>query len=152
MITEFNQGALLVVFGFYLSYIGYILFPAIGPRFTLHNFQLLGNELPGIFLTPYLREFINAGGGVGSGVNPMLHVHRDAFPSGHTQLTLTLMYIAFVNRTSIRWSLLVVGSLLIISTIYMRYHYVIDVLAGILLFFVTIYFGKKIHRWWENKA
>ncbi len=148
MMKEFEEGALLIVYGFYLSYIGYMLFPAIGPRFTLHDFNSLNTDLPGLFLTPYLREFINSGGGVSAGSNPILSVHRDAFPSGHTQLTLTAMYIAFKNKTTIRWGLLIAGSLLIISTIYMRYHYAIDVFAGVIFFLLTIWGGKKIHQWW----
>ncbi|MFA5834688.1 MAG: phosphatase PAP2 family protein [Bacteroidota bacterium] len=149
--TAFHFGASLVVYGFYLSYIGYLLFPAIGPRFTLHNFFATETELPGIFLTPYLREIVNAGGGVPVGViNPAALVHRDAFPSGHTQLTLVLMYVAFTTKTHIRWWLFVGGSLLIISTVYMRYHYVIDVLTGIFFFIFTIWSGKKITRWWND--
>jgi membrane-associated phospholipid phosphatase len=149
--TEFRSGAMLVVYGFYLSYIGYMLFPAIGPRFTLHNFFATDAELPGIFLTDYLRMIVNSGGGVPAGAaDPSLFVHRDAFPSGHTQLTLVAMFVAFRTKTRIRWWLFVGGSLLIISTVYMRYHYVVDVAAGILFFFFTIWSGKMIDRWWNK--
>ncbi|MFA4924393.1 MAG: phosphatase PAP2 family protein, partial [Ignavibacteriaceae bacterium] len=50
-----------VIYGFFISYIGYFFFPAIGPRFTLHNFAATNQELPGIFLTNFLREIINSG-------------------------------------------------------------------------------------------
>jgi membrane-associated phospholipid phosphatase len=60
------------------------------------------------------------------------------------------MYVAFTYKTKIRWWLFTVGSLLIISTVYMRYHYVIDVLAGILFFFFTIWSGKRLNRWWNE--
>jgi len=149
--TDFQYGAMLVVYGFYLSYIGYLLLPAIGPRFTLHDFYATDTQLPGLFLTEYLRAFINSGGGVPAGVsNPAAFVHRDAFPSGHTQLTMVAMYIAFATGTKIRWWLFVVGSLLIISTVYMRYHYAVDVLAGMLFFLFTIWSGRKIDHWWNK--
>lgn len=149
--TDFIFGSMMVVYGFYLSYIGYLLFPAVGPRFTLHNFFSTDVELPGIFLTDFLRIIVNSGGGVPAGVpNPIEFVHRDAFPSGHTQLTLVALYIAFSSKTKIRWWLFVGGSLLIISTIYMRYHYVIDVIAGVGFFFFTIWSGKKINTWWTR--
>ncbi len=148
---DFQNGALLVVYGFYLSYIGYLIFPAIGPRFTLHNFFATNSELPGLFLTNYLREIINTGGGILPGTSdPAALVHRDAFPSGHTQLTLVAMYIAFMYKTKIRWWLFAGGSLLIISTVYMRYHYVIDVLFGMLFFLLTIWSGKRINEWWNK--
>ena len=143
---DFHRGAFLVVYGFYLSYIGYLLFPAVGPRFHLHDFFATDIELPGLLLTPYLREIINAGGGMPAGTtDPLMFVHRDAFPSGHTQLTLVAMYIAFTTGTKIRWWLFVVGSLLIISTIYMRYHYVVDLMAGLCFFVFTIWSGKLLY-------
>ena len=151
-LSDFHSGAMMVVYGFYLSYIGYLLLPAVGPRFTLHNFFTLNDDLPGVFLTSYLRELINSGGGVAAGVSNVLDTaHRDAFPSGHTQLTLTAIYLAFSMHSKHRWWLLVVGSLLIISTIYMRYHYAVDVLAGAGFFFITIWSGKKIDRWWNER-
>jgi membrane-associated phospholipid phosphatase len=144
-LAQFHHGAFLVVYGFYLSYIGYLLLPAVGPRFYLHDFLATETELPGLLLTPYLREIVNSGGGIPAGIsNPIDYVHRDAFPSGHTQLTMVAMYVAFTARTKIRWWLFTGGSLLIVATIYMRYHYVVDVMAGIAFFFFTIWSGKRI--------
>jgi membrane-associated phospholipid phosphatase len=149
--TEYFLGAFLVVYGFYLSYIGYLLFPAVGPRFTLHDFNSLNNDLPGIWLTNSLRDFVNAGESIPKNApQAMAFAQRDAFPSGHTQLTLVIIYIAFTNRLKSRWVLLVVGSLLIISTVYLRYHYVIDVIAGVIFFFFTIWSGEKIDARWRN--
>lgn len=148
---EFDSGSMLVVYAFYLSYVGYLLVPAIGPRFTLHNFSTIDAELPGLFLTEHLRMFINSGGGVPVGAfDSIATVNRDTFPSGHTELTLTAIYLAFTLKAKIRWGLLVVGSLLIISTVYMRYHYVVDVLAGILVFLFAVWSGKRIDRWWNE--
>lgn len=150
--SEFHSGSMMIVYGFYLSYVGYLLVPAVGPRFTLHDFFSYETELPGIFLTPFLRDIINSGGGIAAGVpNPIEFVHRDAFPSGHTQLTLTAMYISFAHRSRHRRWLLVVGSLLIIATVYLRYHYLIDVVAGVLFFFFTVWSGKIIDRRWNRR-
>ena len=149
---KLNTGIFLVVYGFFISYVGYFLVPAVGPRFTLHDFRMNDVELPGLWLTPYLRAFINTGGGIPPGaVDPLLFVQRDAFPSGHTELTLVALWIAFHNKVKSRWYLLGIGSLLIIATIYMRYHYAIDVLAGFACFFFTIWSGKRIDAWWRKK-
>lgn len=151
-LAHFYSGAMIIVYGFYLSYIGYLLVPAVGPRFTLHNFFAYDVELPGLFLTPFLREIINTGGGIAVGAaNPVDFVNRDVFPSGHTQLTLTAIYLSFTMHSKNTWWLLPVGTLLIIATVYLRYHYVIDVLAGICFFFFTIWSGKKIDRWWNER-
>ena len=35
-----------IVYGFYLSYLGYFALPGIGPRFTLHNYNTINQTLP----------------------------------------------------------------------------------------------------------
>jgi membrane-associated phospholipid phosphatase len=40
--------------------------------------------------------------------------------------------------------------LLIIGTVYLRYHYVIDVIAGALFFLLTVWSGRRIITWWEG--
>jgi membrane-associated phospholipid phosphatase len=39
-----------------------------------------------------------------------------------------------------------VVSALVISTVYLRYHYVIDVIAGVLLNAVTIYLAPRMYK------
>jgi len=149
--TEYFLGAFLVVYGFYLSYVGYFLLPAVGPRFTLHDFNSINSELPGLLVSNALRDFVNAGESIPKGATHVVEfAQRDAFPSGHTQLTLVILYIAFTNRLKSRWVLLVVGSLLIVSAVYLRYHYVVDVIVGAVFFVFTIWSGKKIDSWWRK--
>lgn len=138
-----------VVLGFFLSYIGYFLVPAIGPRFTLHEFEMTNMELPGIFLTNFLREIVNAGESIPAGTpNPMEVVQRDVFPSGHTQITLIVMYLSIKFRTVSRYLFLPVGTLLIFSTVYLRYHYVIDLIAGLLFMIGTMFLAFRLFNWW----
>ncbi len=149
--TAYFLGAFLVVYGFYLSYVGYFLMPAVGPRFTLHDFNSMNSDLPGLWLSNTLRDFVNAGESIPKGaLHAVEFAQRDAFPSGHTQLTLVILYIAFTNRLKSRWVLLGMGSLLIASTVYLRYHYVVDVMAGVVFFMFTIWSGKKIDSWWRK--
>ncbi len=150
--TEFLSAGFFIVYGFYLSYIGYFLLPAVGPRFALYNFSSLNHDLPGLFLTNFLRDFVNTGESISKGMaNAVAFAQRDVFPSGHTQLTLIALYLAFHFRLHVRWVLLALGSLLIISTVYLRYHYGVDVLAGVLFFLFTIWSAKKLESWWETK-
>lgn len=152
-VESFDKAAFLIVYGFYLSYLGYFALPGVGPRFTLHDFSSLGIELPGIFLTDYLRAIINAGESIPpSHLNPIEVVQRDVFPSGHTQLTIVVMALGFRYRLKARWFLLTCGSLLIVATIYLRYHYVIDLIAGALLAWFTIWSGDRLERWWRNRT
>lgn len=141
-----------IIFGFYLSYLGYFAMPAIGPRFTLHNFQSLDKELPGLFLTEPLRALTNNGESIDKETpNPADVVQRDVFPSGHTMLTLITMYLAVKLRSKTKYFILPVGVLLIFATVYLRYHYVIDLVGGAAFMLLSLWTGRLLFNWWQRK-
>lgn len=143
------------VYGFFLSYLGYLLVPAVGPRFTLHDFSALDQDLPGILLTPFLRWFVNAGESVPMGVsNAVAHAaaQRDVFPSGHTMMMLVLMYFGIRYHLKSRWFLLIVGTLLIIATVYQRYHYVIDLIAGAAFMVVCLLTAPRVFEFVRSRV
>lgn len=148
---ELDRVGFLLVYGFFLSYLGYFTLPAVGPRFTLHDFSSLSQDLPGLVFTEPLRNFVNAGGGIPPGaVDPVEHVHRDVFPSGHTQLSLVCVYLAYEYKIRARHIMAATVALLIVATVYLRYHYVVDLIAGTLFFGFTIVSGHHIERWWNR--
>jgi membrane-associated phospholipid phosphatase len=148
---KFSFTLFAILYGFFLSYIGYLLFPGVGPRFTLHHFESLGTDLPGLWCTDTIRRFLDAGESIPTGAaNAILIAQRDAFPSGHTQMTLIACTLAYRYRLSSRHVLAVAGGLLIISTVYLRYHYVVDVLGGILFYTLTIATAPKLFGWWKG--
>jgi membrane-associated phospholipid phosphatase len=136
---DFNQMLFLVILCFFLSYIGYIIVPAIGPRYTMNHLQSI--DLHGIFL----RDIID------SALNTIEGVKRDAFPSGHTAVALVILYLSFRFHRSLFRIFLPFVFMLLLSTVYLRYHYVVDVIGGILLFVFTIFIGKKYYDWWERR-
>lgn len=137
--ADFNRMLFLVILCFFLSYVGYILVPAIGPRYTMNHLQNI--ELHGIFL----RDIID------STLNTLEGIKRDAFPSGHTAVTLMVLYLAYRFQKPLFRAFLPVVLTLLVATVYLRYHYVVDVIGGILLFAFTIYIGEKYYNWWEKK-
>ncbi|MGE5682489.1 MAG: phosphatase PAP2 family protein [Bacillota bacterium] len=150
-LTALDFSIFSVVYGFFLSYVGYFFLPAIGPRFTLHAFENINNELPGLFFTNFLREVVNAGESIPFGTpNPAEIVQRDVFPSGHTQMTLITMYLAVKFNVRSKYFLLPIGMLLIFATVYLRYHYVIDLLGGTLFMVVTMWSGIYIYNRWQQ--
>jgi len=143
----------IVIYGFLLSYIGYLFLPAVGPRFTLHNFEMTNIELPGLFLTNFLREVVNSGESIPSGtLNPMQVVQRDVFPSGHTQMTLIVMYLTIKMKSSYKMGILFTGTLLIFATVYMRYHYFVDLIGGAVFMIFTVMTAKHLYNWWQKKT
>ena len=142
-----------VIYGFYLSYLGYFALPAIGPRFTLHNFANIDKTLPGIFLTNFLRNMIDVGESIPKGtINPAAIVQRDVFPSGHTMITLIVMYLSVRLKSRSRYFFVPIGALLIFSTVYLWYHYVIDLIGGLIFMIFSVWSGKYIFNWWRRKT
>ncbi len=138
------------VYGFFLSYLGYFFLPAVGPRFTLHEFASLDTELPGLLLTPYLRWFVNAGGSVPIGVPSEIAIagtQRDVFPSGHTMMTLVLIYLSAKLSARVRHFIFITGTLLIIATVYQRYHYVVDLIAGAAFMAFCVLTSSKLYAY-----
>jgi membrane-associated phospholipid phosphatase len=147
---RFRQWAFVCGCGFFAAYAGYLMLPAVGPRFTLHAYDAVARELPGLGLTPYLRAFIDTGGMVPVHVAADQLVRlapRDAFPSGHTLVTLLSIAWAWRCRLRVRWALTVIGALLIVATVYLRYHYVADVLTGAVLAVLCLAFAPAFHSW-----
>lgn len=151
-VEEFRYGMFVVLYSFYLSYVFYFIFPAVGPRFTLHSFATMDADLPGVFMTRAMRELLNSAESIPlNAANPIDFAQRDVFPSGHVQLTLVLIFLAYQSHLKSRNFILVVGVLLVISTVYLRYHYVVDVIAGIFFMVITIQTGPQLYRWWNRK-
>lgn len=150
----FHYFMFTLVYGFFLSYLGYFLLPAVGPRFTLHDFSSLDTDLPGVLLTPYLRWFVNAGGSVPMGVPNDVAIagtQRDVFPSGHTMMTLVLIYLSSKFRIGTRNLVYVTGTLLIVATVYQRYHYVIDLFAGALFMMLCVWTSPRLYTLMKSK-
>lgn len=131
--ARFREFRFTIVYGFLLSYLGYLALPSIGPRFTLHDFSSINTDLPGLFLTPGLRWFVNVFEAIRPGMSSAVaqaSALRDVFPSGHTMMTIVAVVLAYRFRLKVRSFILVNGILLVIGTVYLRYHYVVDLLAG----------------------
>lgn len=144
--AEFNEFARIITFSFFASYILYFFLPAIGPRFTLHNFLNTDSELPGVWIAEFFRHVVNSGGGVPDGVaNPGTYVNRDCMPSGHTWMTLVNIILSFRFKSKYRYAFLIIGSSLIFATVYLRYHYVIDVIAGAFFAIITFSVEKRFN-------
>lgn len=150
-LLEADFAIFTIIYGFFLSYIGYFALPAIGPRFTLHNFQNENIELPGLLLTNFLRAVTNTVESIPPGTpNPEALVQRDVFPSGHTMITLVVIYLSVKLRSRSRFFLIPVGSMLIFATVYLRYHYVIDLIGGLVFMLFCVYTSPNIFNWWSR--
>ncbi len=137
---EFNKSLFLILLCFYLSYIGYLLFPALGPRFALK--ELHSTALKGFLIAEPIHNLLNQLEGI----------KRDAFPSGHTAVTLLILYLAYNFNRIYFWICFPIVLSLLFSTVYCRYHYFVDVVAGIILTIFTILIGEPIYKYLTKRS
>jgi membrane-associated phospholipid phosphatase len=116
--SEFQYYAFLITLGFLTSYVGYLLVPARGPRFLLRDLQHF--PLDGLWLFHGMQGILDK----------LESAHYDCFPSGHTELTI--LALSGSRMISKRWFRVYFAytPCIIFATVYLRYHYTVDLLAG----------------------
>jgi hypothetical protein len=123
--ADLELSLFVLIFGYYVSFVGYILFPAIGPRFTLSHLQVV--PLDGSFLTDLIRDTLNT--------------------LEHNKVLMVLYLSRRYERLLFYFFFpLICG--LILSPIYLRYHYIVDVIAGGVVAVGCVLIGPRLHEWW----
>lgn len=121
-----------------LSYLGYFLVPAVGPhQFFVErplplNGWMLGDTMHNALLAMEWRM-------------------PDAFPSGHTLVSVVALFILWRRHRPTFWVLLIPAIGCIWATMALRYHYVVDVVAGLALAGPSLFIGIQLNAWWERK-
>lgn len=103
---------------FFVGYGIYFFFPATGPRFNLVSLQTV--PLTGVFIGEKIRDLVIA-------MEPNIW---DAMPSVHTSITIMTMLILFRLNKKLFVVFLPMALGILVSLVYCRYHYVIDIIAG----------------------
>ncbi len=142
--ADFRNITVALVIIFIIGYAGYILVPATGPRFVLqgkYDVDLQGDL--------YDKSTIVW--------NSLETVQRDCFPSLHTAFSAIALFFSFKYRAVYRggkilfWIYLPLTVSLWFSTVYLRYHWVVDVIAGMLLAVLTYYAAPKLNSIWNER-
>ncbi|MCL6631545.1 MAG: phosphatase PAP2 family protein [Alicyclobacillus herbarius] len=116
---------------FYIGYLTYVFVPAIGPVFTVHYPEPIG----GITHLLTLGQVVLA---------------RDCFPSLHTGLSIVMCVQVWRYRRNWCWLYIPAVTLIIFSTLYLRIHYGIDVIAGAALAMVTTQVAPLLVAKWNH--
>jgi membrane-associated phospholipid phosphatase len=151
-LTEFLYSVFVILLSFYICYVFYIIFPAAGPRFYIHDFHTITKDLPGLFTTHYIRLFLDFGESINADLpNPLLYAQRDAMPSAHLALAIILAYLSKKFKSKSFYFYLPYCFLMAVSTIYLRYHYVVDLIAGAVLALAAIIISMYFERYYNLK-
>jgi membrane-associated phospholipid phosphatase len=125
-----------------IGYVGYLLVPAVGPY--LYQRDLFSGRLPGGGL-PLTEQVI-------ASVDALKGVARDCFPSLHTTHTTVVLIFARRFRRALFWVYLPMAIGLYVSTLYLRMHYAVDVVAGFATAGAGVILGPRLERFWYADA
>ncbi len=136
LLGEFMLGMLIIVC---IGHTGYILVPGFGPYRAMP--EMFKNELPSGLWMDLVWSTVRSGGAM-----------KDIFPSLHTAGPCFIAMLSFRNRDRLpfryTWPLLSFFAANIIgATMFLRWHYVIDVFAGFTLATVAALVAPRVTRW-----
>ena len=146
---QFFHYVSVVSFLFYVCYLIYIFLPVIGSRVFFR--QVEGYVLPEatqqLALTDAYPEAVQAGVffRLMKWVYRVFEAPGAALPSSHVAVALCTVYFSFRYLRRFRYVHLAVALLLCLATVYCRYHYAIDVLAGLVAAAVLIPTGNWLY-------
>jgi membrane-associated phospholipid phosphatase len=140
-LREFRAATMAVLVCFYLGYFLYVAFPAAPPRLVLvYEYSKTLHGYPQAFSALSARAF------------ELLPIDsRAAFPSLHAAVSLVALVTAWRYARAFAWLLLPCVLGLWVSTIYLRHHYFVDLLAGWLLAPVALWLAPRLDAWWARR-
>ena len=141
--AEARETLLAVIVCFYTGYLFYLLLPAAPPRLYMESLGYFHIDLKGGPIADFQEALLRMMPDDAS---------RAAFPSLHSGVSLVTLYYVWRHC---RWYfpiLLVVVVGLLTSTVYLRHHWVVDLLGGALLVPWAIWATPRLERWWGGEA
>ena len=114
------RAAFVVLLSFLVYCLLFIILPVMGPQFYLPPPH---NSTPDTWPFRAIMQLLQ-----GWGERP-----TGAFPSSHVGITVICMQLLYAQKMrKLFWALLPLAALLALSTVYIKAHYVVDVLGGLL--------------------
>lgn len=155
---EAERCTFVIMASFFLYYIVYIFLPVAGPQFY---FPVIGEEIAAAGPYPELVDYFNlhpeitiaqegkgglftelVGMAQGAGERPTA-----AFPSSHIGVTTILVMLAYRAKKWLFAVMFPVYVLLCCATVYIKAHYLVDAIAGlvtgVLVYYLTTWLYKK---------
>jgi membrane-associated phospholipid phosphatase len=152
---QFLHYVSVVSFLFYICYLLYIALPIIGPPIFFRQFHgyALPADIQRMASTTVYPEAVKTGVffRLMAWVYRVFEAPGAALPSSHVAVALCTVYFSFRYLRPIRYLHLAAAILLCLSTIYCRYHYGLDVLAGVVTAAVVIPLGNWLYFKFEPR-
>ncbi|MCK5028413.1 MAG: phosphatase PAP2 family protein [Bacteroidales bacterium] len=136
---QFEKTMFIIVLSFCIYYIIFVFFPAIGPQFY---FPVEQRAVPNGFIFQKILNLILETGETQTG----------AFPSSHVGMAVLFLILIGKYYKKLLFTLVPLVIILIASTVYIKAHYAIDILAGLLTGILFYYLSNKIYYKYFNST
>ncbi len=139
----------IISFVFYICYTIYIVVPVIGPRvfFSRIGGYVLPQQYMDLAAPAVYPEAVQHGPffNIMAWIYDVFEAPGSAIPSSHVAVAICTVFFSFRYLRRIRFVHLTVAVLLCLATVYCRYHYAVDVLAGALTAAVLLPLGNRLY-------
>lgn len=115
----FQKYLFIILCSFFLYYLIFILLPSTGPQYY---FRGEFRNIPEGYLFYHIMNFISC----------KFEAPTGAFPSSHVGLAFIILIIFLKESKTYLWFIVPIVLLLLCSTIYLKAHYFVDIMAGII--------------------
>lgn len=130
MPQKFDQYLFIISCSFIVYYTLFIIIPSWGPQFY---FSAPANQAPeGVFFQKIIALIQHEG-----------EAKTGAIPSSHVGITLIISILSYRHFKFFFWCILPFVVLLVCSTVYIKAHYVIDIIAGFITAPMILYLSQK---------
>lgn len=159
--NETERCTFVIIASFFIFYLIYIFLPVAGPQFY---FPVIGEELAAVGPYPGIGNYFDlhpeisiAQEGKGALFTELVGMAQStgerptaAFPSSHIGISTVLLLLAFRAKKSLAAIMFPVYVLLCCATVYIKAHYLVDAIAGLVtgvaFYFLTTWLYNRFER------
>lgn len=132
-LAKYRSFLFTICFTYYLHYLLFIFLPAESPRFYMPG---LRDSLQGYWVAGWLQTAVEGNAFPGG-----------SFPSSHIAAAV-ICFMAYPYLGKARWPVFFLTLTMVFGTIYGRYHYFIDVAAGLAMGVCCYFLAPLLERKW----
>jgi len=136
--TYFQAGVFQLSASLYIFYLLFMIFPSEGPQFY---FSSPDSQLPNAYVFNHVMSFIQSVGEQPTG----------AFPSSHVGISLIILMLSRRKAPVFYKYTCLLVILLMASTVYIKAHYAIDVIGGVIIAPFVLYLSNILYRFPSEK-
>jgi membrane-associated phospholipid phosphatase len=129
----FIEAVFKLSFSLYFFYLFYIFVPSSGPQFYFNSPE---NRLPDAYFFNHIMHFIQK----------VAEQPTGAFPSSHVGVSVIILWFSYKKVPLLFKLFWPIVLLLILSTVYIKAHYVVDVIGGLFIAPFILYLSNILYR------